>query len=63
MRGKSKILIELFGKRSEREILEIKYKSLLEESFKLSASYQMKRELLRAEVGEVLQAIERLKEE
>ncbi len=38
MRGKSKILIELFGKRSEREILEIKYKSLLEESFKLSAS-------------------------
>ncbi len=56
-------MIRLFRKRSEREILEIKYKSLLEESYKLSTSNRRESDLMRAKAEEVLKSIERLKEE
>jgi len=50
----------LFKKKSEREILEIAYKKLLEESFKLSTVNRAASDLKRAEAEDVLKKIEAL---
>ncbi|HMS70828.1 MAG: Lacal_2735 family protein [Saprospiraceae bacterium] len=47
-----------FKKKSEKEILQDKYKALLEESYKLSTTDRRKSDLLRAEADEISKQID-----
>lgn len=53
-------MLGIFKKRTPREILELKYKSLLEESFKLSTTNRKESDLARAKAEDVLKQIEAL---
>lgn len=58
--GKLIEMLGIFKKRTPREILELKYKSLLEESFKLSTTNRKESDLARAKAEDVLKQIEAL---
>ncbi len=55
-------MFNIFKKKSELEKLEITYKKLLEESFKLSHVNRKLSDLKSAEADEILKKIEALKE-
>jgi len=50
----------LFKKKSEKEMLQEKYKALMEESYKLSTVDRMKSDEKRAEADEVAAAMDKL---
>lgn len=52
----------LFKKKSQREVLEVRYRALLEESFKLSIVNRAESDKKRAEAEDVLKRMEALPE-
>ena len=52
----------LFKRKSKKEILEAKYKALLEESFKLSKTNRAQSDQKQAEAQDVLKEIDALKD-